>query len=71
MDILTMGCFNIIDMVKNNVHDLYMAIEDENDEYMRTLSLEHINKGSSEFASTVRQRTTGKHEARFGISEII
>ena len=49
-----MGCFNIIDMVKNNVHDLYMAIEDENDEYMRTLSLEHINKGSSEFASTVR-----------------
>ena len=55
------------DMLKN----LHLAIVDENDEYMGTVSLKNIEEDKAEFAITVRKYAMGKGYSRFGMREII
>ena len=62
--------------VKNSqtaTDDLNMAIVDDNDEYMGTVSLKHINRElkMAEFAITVRKCAMGQGFSRFGMKEII
>lgn len=56
--------------LENNIH---LAIVDENDEYMGTVSLKHIDRQQSaaEFAITVRSVAMGKGFSSFAIKEII
>lgn len=53
--------------------NLHMAIVDECDEYMGTVSLKHIDKSflSAEFAITVRKKAMGKQFSRYAMSEMI
>ncbi len=53
--------------------DLHMAIADDNDEYMGTVSLKHIDRINkrAEFAITVRRQAMGKGYSQYAMSEII
>ena len=53
--------------------NLHMAIVDDNDEYMGTVSLKHIRKDrkDGEFAITIRACAMGKGISAFGMQEII
>lgn len=56
---------------KETRKNLHLAIVDENDEYMGTVSLKNIEEDKAEFAITVRKCAMGKGYSRFGMSEII
>lgn len=66
-------CKNFIEYAQDETHDLHLAIIDDNDEYMGTTSLKHINREKSyaEFAITVRKEAMGKGYSSYGMSEII
>lgn len=53
--------------------DLHMAIVDENDEYMGTVSLKNIEQDReyAEFAITIRECAMGRGFAQYGMREII
>lgn len=56
---------------KDTRKNLHLAIADENDEYMGTVSLKNIEEDKAEFAITVRKCAMGKGYSHFGMSEII
>jgi RimJ/RimL family protein N-acetyltransferase len=51
--------------------DLHMAVTSDEDEYMGTVSLKHIENESAEFAITVRAEAMGRGYSWFGMEEII
>ena len=53
---------------KNNLN---LAIASDEDEYMGTVSLKHIEEGSAEFAITVRAEAMGRGYSWFGMESII
>lgn len=61
------------EFIKNseNEENINLAIVDENDEYMGTVSLKHIINKSAEFAITVRKKAMGAGFSIFGMKEII
>ncbi len=63
-------CVNFINnsMDANNVH---LAIVNDNDEYMGTVSLKHLTTDSAEFAITVHQDAMGKGYSIWAMNEII
>ncbi len=58
---------------EETTEDLHMAIVADNDEYMGTVSLKHIDKeqSSAEFAITVRSVAMGRGYSWYGMTEII
>lgn len=54
--------------LKQNIH---LAIVDENDEYLGTASLKHLNKGKAEFGITIRQCAMGKGLSKEAMRKII
>ena len=48
-----------------------LAVASDDDEYMGTVSLKHIEEGSAEFAITVRAEAMGKGYSWFGMESII
>lgn len=54
-------------------NNLNLAIASDNDEYMGTVSLKHINRenANAEFAITVRNSAMGKGYSWFGMTEIL
>lgn len=64
-------CENFIQAANSTVHDLHLAIVDENDIYMGTVSLKHIENNAAEFAITVRKSAMGKGYSHFGMVEIL
>lgn len=64
-------CISFIEMSQNDKENLNLAIVDDNDEYMGTVSLKHISNGTAEFAITVRKSAMGKGYSKFGMEEII
>ena len=66
-------CFNFIENSKDQSTNLNMAIVDENDDYMGTVSLKHIDKKmeTAEFAITIRKLAMGKGFSKFGMDEIL
>ena len=61
-------CFIENSLSDSNIH---LAIASDEDEYMGTVSLKHIEDGSAEFAITVRSEAMGRGYSWFGIEAII
>lgn len=66
-------CLHFIHNSNDSSSDINMAIIDEYDTYMGTVSLKHINKkiGIAEFAITIRKSAMGRGFSKFGMSEIL
>jgi RimJ/RimL family protein N-acetyltransferase len=62
---------NFIRLSWENKGDLHLAIASDEDEYMGTVSLKHIENGSAEFAITVRAEAMGRGYSWFGMESII
>ncbi len=67
------NCENFIENSLTDEKNLHLAIADENDEYMGTVSLKEIDMDtlSAEFAITVRKKAMGKGFSKFGMENII
>lgn len=64
-------CRKFILAAEDSTHDLHLAIVDDNDIYMGTVSLKHIKDNLAEFAITVRRKAMGQGFSEYGMSEII
>ncbi|MBR2046438.1 MAG: GNAT family N-acetyltransferase [Agathobacter sp.] len=66
-------CEKFIQFTHETEEDLHMAVVDDSDEYMGTVSLKHINKElkMAEFAITVRKCAMGQGYSGYGMKEII
>lgn len=65
------NCENFIAGSQDDKENLHLAITDDSDEYMGTVSLKKIRNGKAEFAITVRKKAMGKGFSKFGMAEII
>lgn len=66
-------CNKFIELAQSLKEDVNLAIVDETDEYMGTVSLRHLDRenGTAEFAITVRKCAMGKGYSTYGMSEIL
>lgn len=64
-------CCRFIAFAQDCKTDLHLAVTDDADEYMGTVSLKHISHGTAEFAITVRACAMGKGYSRFGMAQIL
>ena len=64
-------CISFIKMAQVTKENLHLAIVDDNDTYMGTVSLKHITKISAEFGITVRKCAMGKGFSKFAMQHII
>lgn len=66
-------CLAFIEKNQDDAENLNLAIVDDNDEYMGTVSLKHIDKAASnaEFAITIRKCAMGLGVSKFAMQEII
>lgn len=66
-------CKKFILSSQNCDTDMNLAIVDDSDEYMGTVSLKHINKENktAEFAVTIRKCAMGKGYSAYGMAEIL
>ena len=62
---------NFIKWSWDNEENVNLAIASDQDEYMGTVSLKHIENGSAEFAITVRSEAMGRGYSWFGMESII
>ncbi len=60
----------IIDSLSDE-YNLHLAIVSDEDEYMGTVSLKHIENGSAEFGITVRKAAMGRGYSWYGMEAII
>ena len=66
-------CITFINVSKDSSKNMHIAIVDETDVYMGTVSLKHIDKDDkiAEFAITVRREAMGKGYSKYGMAAII
>lgn len=64
-------CIAFIKNSEDKTKNVHLAIVNDEDEYMGTVSLKSIEKGSAEFAITVRKFAMGKGYSWYGMEEII
>lgn len=64
-------CLSFIDESNKSTENLHLAIVDENDEYLGTVSLKHIIDYEAEFAITIRKKAMGKNISKEAMSQII
>ncbi|MBQ6679120.1 MAG: GNAT family N-acetyltransferase [Lachnospiraceae bacterium] len=64
-------CRRFIEASADTAHNLNLAVVDDKDEYMGTVSLKNISGDAAEFAITVRRSAMGKGYASFAMREII
>ena len=66
-------CYNFILNSQDDHFNLHMAIANENNQYMGTVSLKNIDKqgGSAEFAIVLRKCAMGKGYSQYGMNTII
>ncbi len=64
-------CWDFITAAQNETENIHLAIVDDNDEYMGTVSLKDICDGSAEFAITIRKCAMGKGYSSWATKEII
>lgn len=64
-------CENFIRTAQNDFCNCHMAIVNDNDEYMGTVSLKNIQNDNAEFAITICRDAMGKGYSKFGMNEII
>ena len=64
-------CQRFITWANETDTDLHLAVADEGNAYMGTVSLKHIHAGIAEFAITVRACAMGKGFSRYGMVAIL
>lgn len=64
-------CKQFIVTAQDTSRDLHLAIVNDEDEYMGTVSLKHITKENAEFAIAIRKCSMGRGYSRYGIKGII
>lgn len=66
-------CIAFVEKNQDDTENLNLAIVDDNDEYMGTVSLKHIDKDCStaEFAITIRKCAMGLGFSKYAMQEII
>ena len=64
-------CLRFIKNSHADQADLHLAIVDQSDEYMGTVSLKHIADRTAEFAITIRKKAMGTGCSRFAMQTII
>lgn len=62
---------SFIQASKVDHESIHLAIASDQDEYMGTVSLKHVNNNTAEFAITVRSCALGKGYSWFGMEEIL
>ncbi len=66
-------CIRFIEQAQDTSEDLNLAVVDDFDEYMGTISLKHIDQANShaEFAVAIRSKAMGQGFSGYGMKEII
>ncbi|MBO4835540.1 MAG: GNAT family N-acetyltransferase [Lachnospiraceae bacterium] len=64
-------CIAFISAAADQNENLHLAIADETDTYMGTVSLKHITDDSAEFGISIRSCAMGKGFASFAMKEIL
>ena len=64
-------CEEFIESAQNDDKNMHLAVVDQDDIYMGTVSLKHIKNKSAEFAITVRNLAMGKGYSKFAMEKII
>lgn len=64
-------CEQFIEDSRKDRNNLHMAVVDDNDIYMGTVSLKHMTCGTGEFAIALRSCAMGKGFSKFGMSEML
>ena len=64
-------CVRFIESAQDQSESMHLAIVDDNDVYMGTVSLKHIKNGTAEFGITIRKCAMGKGYSHYGMEEII
>lgn len=64
-------CLRFIENSNDSAKDLHMAVTDDNDEYMGTVSLKNIHDGTAEFGITVRSCAMGKGISAYAMESMI
>lgn len=64
-------CEEFIEAAQSTVDNIHLAIVDENDIYMGTVSLKHILNGSAEFGITVRTEAMGCGYSQYAMKEML
>lgn len=66
-------CVQFIENSHKHTDNIHLAIVDDHDEYMGTVSLKHIdmNKRTAEFAIVVCKKAMGKGYASYGMKEML
>lgn len=64
-------CLAFIRYSQTATEDIHLAITNDEDEYMGTVSLKHLHDGAAEFAITIRAGAMGKGFSAYGMQEII
>lgn len=64
-------CKKFIIDSRDSLEQLHLAIVDNEDNYMGTVSLKNIEDNKAEFAITIRKIAMGKGYSKYGMKEII
>ena len=64
-------CLRFIEIAQNESQNLHLAIVDDTDEYLGTVSLKNITEQCAEFAITIRKSAMGSGCSIFAMQEII
>lgn len=64
-------CIAFINAAQDTMENLHLAIADDNDTYMGTVSLKHIRTTSAEFGITIRKCAMRKGFSQYAIQSII
>ena len=71
MDMTIEDCYAFIDKANRISDEIHMAIVDDEDEYVGTVSLKNIKIDTAEFAITVRSSAMGKGYSIFAMRKMI
>ncbi len=64
-------CEAFIDASRHDKENIHLAIVDDSDEYMGTVSLKHVTCSEAEFAIALRKSAMGRGYSKYGMEEII
>ena len=64
-------CYSFIIAAKHDINNIHLAVANEENEYMGTVSLKNISDDSAEFAITIRASAMGKGYSKWAMDEIL
>lgn len=64
-------CFRFITEARDETESIHLAIANDRDEYMGTVSLKHIRGNTAELGIALRVSAMGKGYASYGVREIM